>query len=145
MTDSPAGLAAFILVHPGFANWKFGADPDQTPTKDEVLDNLTLYWLTNTAASAARIYWENHGRSIVIAPAQQTDQIKVPVAVTVFPEEVYRAPESWTRRAYPTLMYFHQGAKGGHFAAWEHRRNSAKSSAPPSDLCADRIDGRKES
>jgi pimeloyl-ACP methyl ester carboxylesterase len=120
MTDSPAGLAAFILVHPGFANWKFGSDPQQTPTRDEVLDDLTLYWLTNTAVSAARIYWENHGRGITSAGAQMTDQISVPVAVTVFPEEVYRAPESWARRAYPKLIYFHEAEKGGHFAAWEY-------------------------
>src|SRR5262249_33245993 len=58
-TDSPAGLAAWILVHPGFAQWSFDADPKQPPTKDDVLDNITLYWLTNTAASAARLYWEN--------------------------------------------------------------------------------------
>ncbi len=119
MTDSPAGLAAFILVHPGFAQWKFGSDPQQTPTKDEVLDDFTLYWLTNSAVSSARLYWENHGRSITNATAQQTDKISVPVAVTVFPEEVYRAPESWARRAYPTLIYFNEAAKGGHFAAWE--------------------------
>jgi pimeloyl-ACP methyl ester carboxylesterase len=120
MTDSPAGLAAFILVHPGFAQWKFGNDPQQTPTKDEVLDDFTLYWLTNSAVSSARLYWENHGRSITNAAAQQTDKISAPVAVTVFPEEVYRAPESWARRAYPTLIYFNEAAKGGHFAAWEH-------------------------
>ena len=119
MTDSPAGLAAFILVHPGFARWKFGADPQETPTKDEVLDNFTLYWLTNSAVSSARLYWENHGRSITNAAAQQTDQISVPVAVTVFPEEVYRAPESWARRAYRSLIYFNEASKGGHFAAWE--------------------------
>ena len=119
MTDSPAGLAAFILVHPGFASWKFGADPQETPTKDEVLDNLTLYWLTNSAVSAARLYWENHGRSITNAAAQQTDKISVPVAITVFPDEVYRAPESWARRAYRNLIYFNEAAKGGHFAAWE--------------------------
>lgn len=89
-------------------------------TKDEVLDDLSLYWLTNSAVSAGRIYWENHGRSITNAAAQQTDKISVPVAVTVFSEEVYRAPESWARRAYPTLIYFNEATKGGHFAAWEH-------------------------
>ena len=120
MTDSPAGLAGFLLVHPGFAHWSFGHDPKQTPTKDEVLDNLTLYWLTNSAVSGARLYWENQGRSITSATAQMTDQISVPVAVTVFPDEVYRAPESWTRRAYRNLIYFHEADKGGHFAAWEY-------------------------
>jgi hypothetical protein len=108
MTDSPAGLAAFILVHPGFAKWTFGSDPQQTPTKDEVLDDLSLYWLTNSAVSAARIYWENHGRSITSAAAQQTDKISIPVAVTVFPDEVYQPPESWARRAYRNLVYFHK-------------------------------------
>jgi pimeloyl-ACP methyl ester carboxylesterase len=120
MTDSPSGLAAFMLVHPGFAHWKFGSDPNQTPTRDEVLDDFTVYWLTNSAVSAARIYWENHGKGITSAAAQQTDQISVPVAVTVFPEEVYRAPETWARRAYKNLIYFHEADKGGHFAAWEH-------------------------
>ena len=120
MADSPAGLAGFLLVHPGFAHWNFGEDPKQTPTKVEVLDDLSLYWLTNSAASAARIYWENQGRSITSAVAQMTDQIKVPVAVTVFPDEVYRAPESWARRAYGNLIYFHEADKGGHFAAWEY-------------------------
>jgi pimeloyl-ACP methyl ester carboxylesterase len=119
MTDSPAGLAAFMLVHPGFAEWTFGSDAKQTPTRDEVLDNFTLYWLTNTASSAARIYWENAGRGVTSAAAQMTDQISIPVAITVFPDEVYRAPESWARRAYRNLIYFHQAEHGGHFAAWE--------------------------
>ena len=119
MTDSPAGLAAFMLVHPGFAQWKFGEDPQQTPTRDEVLDNITLYWLTNSAVSAARIYWENHGRGLTSAVAQMTDQISIPVAITVFPEEVYRSPESWARRAFRNLIYFNEVDKGGHFAAWE--------------------------
>jgi pimeloyl-ACP methyl ester carboxylesterase len=119
MTDSPAGLAAFILVHPGFAQWKFGDDPQQSPTKDDVLDDITLYWLTNSATSSARLYWENMGRSPLSATAQKTAEISVPVAVTVFPDDVYRAPETWARRAYPRLLYFHEVDKGGHFAAWE--------------------------
>jgi pimeloyl-ACP methyl ester carboxylesterase len=119
VTDSPAGLAAWILVHPGFANWDFGADPNKSPTKDDVLDDITLYWLTNTAASAGRLYWENHGKSPTIASAQQTSEIKLPVATTVFGEDAYRPPESWARRAYPSLIYFHEVEKGGHFAAWE--------------------------
>jgi pimeloyl-ACP methyl ester carboxylesterase len=118
-TDSPAGLAAWVLVHPGFAQWRYGADPKQSPSKDDVLDNITLYWLTNTAASAARLYWENGARGSVIASApQQTSEISLPVAITVFPEDVYRAPES-AKRAYPSLSYFHEVDKGGHFAAWE--------------------------
>jgi pimeloyl-ACP methyl ester carboxylesterase len=119
-TDSPAGLAAWILVHPGFAQWTFGADPKQSPTKDDVLDNISLYWLTNTAASSGRLYWENGARgSVIVAAAQKTDEISLPVAITVFPDDVYRAPESWARRAYRNLIYFHEVDKGGHFAAWE--------------------------
>jgi pimeloyl-ACP methyl ester carboxylesterase len=119
-TDSPAGLAAWILVHPGFAQWTYGADPEQSPTKDDVLDDITLYWLTNSATSAARLYWENGARGSVIgAAAQKTAEISLPVAITVFPDDVYRAPETWARRAYRNLIYFHEVDKGGHFAAWE--------------------------
>jgi pimeloyl-ACP methyl ester carboxylesterase len=119
LTDSPAGLAAWLLLHPGFALWNYGDDPKQSPTKDEVLDDITLYWLTNTAASSARIYWENMGRSIISADAQKTAEISLPVAITVFPEDVYKAPETWARRAYRNLVYFREVDKGGHFAAWE--------------------------
>jgi pimeloyl-ACP methyl ester carboxylesterase len=119
-TDSPAGLAAWILVHPGFAQWTYGTDPGRSPTKDDVLDNITLYWLTNTATSSARLYWENGARGSVIAAApQKTAEISLPVAITVFPEDVYRAPETWARRAYPKLVYFNEVDRGGHFAAWE--------------------------
>jgi pimeloyl-ACP methyl ester carboxylesterase len=118
-TDSPAGLAAWMLGHPGFALWKYGADPEQSPTKDEVLDNFTLYWLTNSAASAGRLYWENAGRGVTSSAAQMTTDIALPVGITVFPEDVYLPPETWARRAYRNLSYFHQVDKGGHFAAWE--------------------------
>ena len=119
-TDSPAGLAAWILVHPGFARWSCAADQPLSPTRDDVLDNISLYWLTNTAASSARLYWENRARgSVIVAAAQRTDEISLPVGVTVFPYDVYRAPESWARRAYRNLIYFHEVDKGGHFAAWE--------------------------
>jgi pimeloyl-ACP methyl ester carboxylesterase len=119
-TDSPAGLAAWILVHPGFAQWTYGADPAKSPTKDDVLDNITLYWLTNTAASSGRLYWENGARgSVIVAAAQKTAEISLPVAITVFPDDIYRAPETWARRAYRNLIYFHEVDKGGHFAAWE--------------------------
>jgi len=119
-TDSPAGLAAWILVHPGFAQWTYGADTSKSPTKDDVLDDITLYWLTNTATSSARLYWENGARgSVIVASAQKTAEIKLPVAITVFPEDVYRPPETWARRAYSNLIYFHEVDKGGHFAAWE--------------------------
>ncbi len=119
ITDSPAGLAAFFLWHPGFAQWTYGADPADPKTIDEVLDDITLYWLTNTAASSGRLYWENRGASPTSATAMKTAQISVPVGVTVFPDDVYRPPETWARRAYPTLAYFHEVGKGGHFAAWE--------------------------
>jgi pimeloyl-ACP methyl ester carboxylesterase len=119
MTDSPAGLAAWVLVHPGFSGWTYGDDPEASPTKDEVLDDITLYWLTNSATSAARLYWENHGRGPTSAVAQKTGEISLPVAITVFPEDVYRPPETWARRAYRNLIYFNEVDKGGHFAAWE--------------------------
>ncbi|MHC8287493.1 epoxide hydrolase family protein [Pseudomonas sp. XS1P51] len=118
-TDSPTFLAALMLVHPGFAKWSYGADPQQSPTKDQVLDDITLYWLTNSATSAGRLYWENMGRSPLSSAAQKTTEISLPVAVTVFPDDVYYPPESWARRAYSHLIYFRQADKGGHFAAWE--------------------------
>src|SRR5438876_310637 len=120
VTDSPAFLAARMLVHPGFAQWTYGGDPETSPTKDEVLDDITLYWLTNSATSAGRLYWENGGRgSVISAASQKTADISLPVAITVFPEDVYRPPETWARRAYRNLIYFHEVDKGGHFAAWE--------------------------
>jgi len=119
VTDSPAGLAAWVLVHPGFVDWTYGADPEASPTRDDVLDNITLYWLTNSATSAGRLYWETGGRSAIQAAAWKTAEISLPVAITVFPEDVYRAPESWARRAYRNLIYFNEVDKGGHFAAWE--------------------------
>jgi pimeloyl-ACP methyl ester carboxylesterase len=120
MTDSPAGLAAWVLVHPGFAKWTYGDDPDKSPAKDDVLDNITLYWLTNSGASSGRLYWENGARgSVIVAAAQKTSEISLPVAITVFPDDVYRPPETWARRAYKNLVYFHEVDKGGHFAAWE--------------------------
>jgi quercetin dioxygenase-like cupin family protein/pimeloyl-ACP methyl ester carboxylesterase len=121
-TDSPAGLAAWMLVHPGFSQWRYGDEPAASPTKDDVLDNITLYWLTNSATSSARLYWENGGRSAIISAAWKTTEISLPVAITVFPDDVYRAPESWARRAYKNLIYFHEVEKGGHFAAWEQPR-----------------------
>ncbi len=120
LTDSPAGLAGWMLVHGGFDKWSYGKDPQQSPTRDDVLDNFTLYWLTNTAASSARIYWENRGRELISAAAQKTDEISVPVAITVFPDEVFRAQERWARRAFRNLIYFHDADRGGHFAMWEY-------------------------
>ena len=120
LTDSPAGLAGWMLVHPGFEHWKFGEDPAQSPTRDEVLDDFSLYWLTNSSVSAARIYWEHRGSEIVLSSSQKTREIRVPVAISVFPDEVYQPQESWAREAYPTLVYFNESMRGGHFAAWEY-------------------------
>ncbi len=119
MADSPAGLAAWMLVHGGFTQWTYQEDVDRTPTNDQVLDDITLYWLTNTGTSAARIYWENGGGNPNSAAAQKTSEISMPVAITVFPGESYQAPRSWAERAYPSLNYYNQVDKGGHFAAWE--------------------------
>jgi len=112
LTDSPAGLAAFMYDYND-------GEPERLLTKDDFLDNVTLYWLTNSATSSARLYWETSGQSVLLAAAQKTSEISLPVAITVFPEEVYRAPETWARRAYRNLIYFHEADKGGHFAAWE--------------------------
>ncbi len=112
LTDSPAGLAAWMYDYND-------GEPQRLLGVQTFLDNVTLYWLTNTAASSARIYWENGSRNLLSAAAQMTSKIPVPVAVTVFPGEIYRAPESWARRAYPNLVYFHEADRGGHFAAWE--------------------------
>ncbi|MCC3158682.1 epoxide hydrolase [Hymenobacter sp. 15J16-1T3B] len=112
LTDSPVGLAAWMYDYNN-------GEPERLLSRDQMLDDITLYWLTQTATSAARLYWENHGRGLVGAGAQRTAEIRLPVAVTVFPDEIYRAPESWARRAYPNLLYFHEAEKGGHFAAWE--------------------------
>jgi pimeloyl-ACP methyl ester carboxylesterase len=123
--DSPVSLAAYLLDH---------GDRDGQPavavatalnrtasrtgelTRDEILDNITLYWLTNTGVSAARLYWEYKGGFF------NPKGVRIPVAVTVFPSEQYQAPRSWTERAYPNLIYYHQVDKGGHFAAWEQPR-----------------------
>jgi pimeloyl-ACP methyl ester carboxylesterase len=117
LADSPAGQAAWM--YDKFAAWTYsGGDPERALTKDEMLDDITLYWVTNTSTSSARLYWENNNNNFN-AKEQRTAEISVPVAVTVFPGEIYRAPRSWTERSYPKLSYFHEVSKGGHFAAWE--------------------------
>jgi pimeloyl-ACP methyl ester carboxylesterase len=121
--DSPAGLAAWMIDHDEISYeaiaQAFAGHPVGGLTRDAILDNITLYWLTDTPTSAARLYWENKGRSPLVAAVQKTSDISLPVAISVFPGEIYRAPESWARRAYPNLIYFHEADKGGHFAAWE--------------------------
>lgn len=112
LADSPVGLAAWILDYNN-------GEPARLLSRDDVLDDITLYWLTNTGASSARIYWETAGQSVILAAAQKTQEISMPVAITVFPGEVYRAPKTWARRAYRNLTYFNVADRGGHFAAWE--------------------------
>ena len=122
IADSPVGLAAWLLDH---------NDADGQPaaavtsalnrttsatgelTREEILDNITLYWLTNTGVSASRLYWEYRGGFF------NTKGVSIPVAMTVFPSEQYQAPRSWAEKAYPNLIYFNEVDKGGHFAAWE--------------------------
>lgn len=117
LTDSPVGLAAWM--YDKFAQWTFsGGDPEKSLTKDEMLDDISLYWLTNSAVSSAQLYWENNNNNFN-AVEQKTAEIKLPVAVTIFPGEIYRAPRTWTESAYSNLIYFNQVDKGGHFASWE--------------------------
>jgi pimeloyl-ACP methyl ester carboxylesterase len=125
LTDSPVGLAAWMLDHDADSYEKIsGAFVDENPTggltRDHILDNITLTWLTNTATSSARIYWEE-GRSTAaaIAAGQKPEKISLPVAFTVFPDELFEAPRSWAEKVYPNLIYFNKAEKGGHFAAWE--------------------------
>jgi pimeloyl-ACP methyl ester carboxylesterase len=114
LADSPAGLAAW--AYDKFAAWTYsGGDPERALTRDEMLDDITLYWLTNTGASSSRSYWEVWGMS----PFNAIDIPTIPVAVTVFPGEIYRAPRSWGELNYHNIIYWHEVDKGGHFAAWE--------------------------
>jgi pimeloyl-ACP methyl ester carboxylesterase len=112
LADSPAGLAGWMFDYNN-------GEPERLLARAEMLDNVTLHWLTNSPTSAARLYWETRGQSVLLAAAQRTAEISLPVAITVFPEEVYRAPETWARRAYRNLIHFNEVDRGGHFAAWE--------------------------
>ncbi len=117
LSDSPSATAAWLYEK--IAEWTdSNGHPQTVLSRDEILDDITIYWLTNTGASSSRFYWENNNNNFSSA-AQKTRDIKVPVAITVFPHEIYRAPESWSKQAYPSLYYFHEASKGGHFAAWE--------------------------
>jgi hypothetical protein len=139
LTDSPAGLAAFFLWHPGFAQWTYGADPGEPKTIDEVLDDITLYGLTGTAVSSGRLYWENRGASPTSATAMKTAQISVPMAVTVFPDDVYRPPQTWVRRAYPTSPTFTRSAWAATSPPGNSRNSSATRSGPRSGRSASRL------
>lgn len=112
LADSPAGLAAWFYEK--FAEWTdTDGEPERVLTKDDMLDDVTLYWLTNTAASSARIYWENNAHKTTAG------EVSIPAAVSRFPKEIIPLPRSWAERAYPNLVYFNELDKGGHFAAWE--------------------------
>jgi len=120
IADSPIGLAAWMIDHDALSEEMIGrvfAGKTEGLTKDDVLDNVTLYWLTNTAISSARLYWDNthHPTGGFFDPRG----IKIPVAVSAFPDELYQAPRSWAEKAYPKLIYYNKLPKGGHFAAWE--------------------------
>jgi pimeloyl-ACP methyl ester carboxylesterase len=119
IADSPVGLAAWMLDHDAHSYELIArvfAGQSEGLTRDDILDNVTLYWLTNTAISAARLYWES--KLAFFAPKG----VALPVAVSVFPDELYAAPRSWTEKAYPNLIYYNRLPKGGHFAAWEQPR-----------------------
>jgi len=116
IADSPVGLAAWMLDHDASSQALFARVFNGQPeglTRDDVLDNVTLYWLTNTAVSSPRLYWES--KLAFFAPKG----VAIPVAVSAFPDELYQAPRSWTERAYPKLIHYNRLPKGGHFAAWE--------------------------
>ena len=123
LLDSPVALAAWMLDHDTDAYYKItSAFVDELPsgnlTRDHILDNITLYWLTGTGASAARSYWES-GRAQALAAGQAPPEVSIPVGFTTFPGEIFRAPRSWVEKLYPNLIYFNEVDKGGHFAAWE--------------------------
>jgi pimeloyl-ACP methyl ester carboxylesterase len=120
LEDSPIGLAAWMLDHDdrsrALITRVFDGQPEGL-TRDDILDNITLYWLTNTAVSSARLYWDT--TQTATSGFFDPRGIKIPVAVTVFPDEIYAAPKTWAERAYPKMIYFNKLPKGGHFAAWE--------------------------
>ena len=123
LLDSPVALAAWMLDHDTDSYQKISravldGQPAGHLTPDRILDNITLYWLTGTGASAARAYWES-GRAQALAAGQAPPPVQVPVSFTTFPDEIFAAPRSWVERAYPNLSYFNEATKGGHFAAWE--------------------------
>ena len=123
LLDSPVALAAWMLDHDTDSYQKtsravLDGQPAGHLTPDRILDNITLYWLTGTGASAARAYWES-GRAQALAAGQAPPPVQVPVSFTTFPDEIFAAPRSWVERAYPNLSYFNEATKGGHFAAWE--------------------------
>ena len=116
LVDSPVGMAAWMYEK--IAQWAYPAgDPEKVLGRDAILDDMSIYWLTGTGASAARIYWEDHSNNF-----NARGIIDLPVAVSVFPGEIFRAPKSWAERCYTKLYYFNEAGNGGHFAAWEQPR-----------------------
>jgi len=123
LLDSPVALAGWMLDHDTDSYYKIAhafvdGEPTGGLTRDHVLDNVTLYWLTATGASAARSYWEG-GRAAAAAAGQAPPAVSIPVGFTTFPGEIFRAPRSWAEHVYPSLSYFNEAERGGHFAAWE--------------------------
>ena len=123
LLDSPVALAGWMIDHDTDSYYKISrAFVDGRPvgglTRDHILDNITLYWLTATGASAARSYWEG-GRAAALAAGQTPPQVSIPVGFTTFPGEIFRAPRSWVEKSYPNVVYFNEAERGGHFAAWE--------------------------
>jgi pimeloyl-ACP methyl ester carboxylesterase len=123
LLDSPVGLAAWMLDHDADSYAKItraflDGEPTGGLTRDAVLDNITLYWLTGSGASTSRLYWET-GRGAKAAFKDPPPHVKLPVGYTVFPDELFQAPRHWVKHAYHNLTYFNEAARGGHFAAWE--------------------------
>jgi pimeloyl-ACP methyl ester carboxylesterase len=123
LLDSPLALAAWMLDHDTDSYEKISSafvdgQPSGNLTRDRIVDNITLYWLTGTGASAARSYWED-GRAAALAAGQAPPEVSLPVGFTTFPGEIWRTPRSWVEQSYPNLSYFNEVDKGGHFAAWE--------------------------
>jgi pimeloyl-ACP methyl ester carboxylesterase len=127
ITDSPIGLAAWMLDHDAKSYELIARVFDgqsEGLTRDDILDNITLYWLTNSGISSARLYWETF--QLPKAGFFDPRHVTIPVAVSVFPDEIYAAPKAWAEKAYPKLIYFNRLSKGGHFAAWEQPKEFAE-------------------
>jgi pimeloyl-ACP methyl ester carboxylesterase len=123
LLDSPVALAAWLLDHDTDSYEKIShafvdGHVSGNLTRDQIVDNVTLYWLTGTGASAARSYWES-GRAQALAAGQAPPEVTIPTGFTTFPDEIFRAPRSWVEKAYQNLTYFSEADRGGHFAAWE--------------------------
>jgi pimeloyl-ACP methyl ester carboxylesterase len=124
LLDSPVALAAWMVDHDTDAYYKIARafvddEPSGNLTRDQILDNITLYWLTGTGTSAARSYWEAYGPDAPASGQQPLPPPTIPFAFTTFPGEIWRTPRSWVEKAYPNVIYFNEVDRGGHFAAWE--------------------------